>query len=234
MESIVYREKQRFSTMPEGIALGLEAQELADLVAFLGHDFDARRPTGPPRALFNGRDLTGWTHHLTDPGADPADTWSVADGVLSCRGRPIGYLRTEETFTNFVLTLEWRTPPGAPPGNSGVLLRVVGEDKVWPKSIEAQLHSGHAGDIWNIDRFPMQVDPARTQGRRTVKLEPSSEAPLGEWNRYRIELYAGELRLEVNGVLQNTASFCEEVPGWIALQSEGAAIEFRNIVLTPL
>jgi hypothetical protein len=44
----------------------------------------------------------------------------------------------------------------------------------------------------------------------------------------------GYLRLEVNGVLQNEAFWCEEVPGKICLQSEGAYIEFRNIVLRPI
>ena len=108
---------------------------------------------------------------------------------------------------------------------------MVGADKVWPKSIEAQLHHRNAGDIWNIDQFPMEVDAERTNGRRTKKRTRSSEKPLGEWNSYRILMNHGELTLEVNGVVQNTASWCEEVPGKICLQSEGAYIEFRNLRL---
>jgi hypothetical protein len=38
----------------------------------------------------------------------------------------------------------------------------------------------------------------------------------------------------VNGLLQNVATDCKGVPGWIALQSEGAFIEFRNIRLKKL
>ena len=129
---------------------------------------------------------------------------------------------------------DWRFDPERGPGNSGVLLRLVGEDKVWPKSIEAQLHHRNAGDIWNIDKVDMSVDPARTQGRRTQRMAPSSELPLGEWNHYRITLDRGELTLEVNGVVQNTASWCEEVPGKIGLQSEGAWISFRNIRVVEL
>jgi hypothetical protein len=181
-------------------------------------------------ALFNGRDLEGWRPFLPG-GEDPSGTWSVVDGVLACTGRPIGYLRTEKTYRNFELSLEWRFDPEKGAGNSGVLLRVQEPDKVWPTSIEAQLHSGNAGDIWNIGEFPMKAAKARTNGRRTIKAHASSEKPLGEWNRYRIVLDGTELKLFVNDVLQNVATDCKTIPGFIALQSEGAHIEFRRIEL---
>ena len=223
--------RQQVSVMPGDVARRLAPGEVADLLSFLLADPEREPAFGPPIALFDGASLDGWTQPFA--GGSPAEgaVWSVADGVLRCAGSPIGYLRTVADYASFELELEWRFDPAHGPGNSGVLLRMVGEDKVWPKSIEAQLQSGHAGDIWNIDRFPMQVDPARTEGRRTAKLWPSRERPLGEWNRYRIRLDRGELTLEVNGVVQNRASWCEEVPGKICLQSEGAVIEFRNVVL---
>ncbi|MDF1838353.1 MAG: DUF1080 domain-containing protein [Planctomycetota bacterium] len=120
------------------------------------------------------------------------------------------------------------------PGNSGVLLRIQSPHKTWPRSIEAQLQSRSAGDIWNIDKFPMVVDSERTSGRHTVKLLPSNEKPLGEWNHYRILLDGSRLSLWVNGQLQNTARWCAEMPGPIGLQSEGVPIEFRNIQLRPI
>jgi putative membrane-bound dehydrogenase-like protein len=233
VDEIEVRKKQTLSVMPEGVALGLAGQELADLLAFLTAP-PAREPRfGQPIELFNGRDLEGWLHYLTDD-TNPRQVWSVEDGVLRCEGRPLGYLRTEGDYTNFELQLEWRFRPERGPGNSGVLLRVVGPDKVWPKSIECQLMSRNAGDIWNIDGVAMATDPARTSGRRTEKLLPSNERPLGEWNHYRILLDHGDLKLEVNGQEQNSARWCEELPGKIALQSEGAAIEFRRIVLRPI
>ncbi|MEE8466823.1 MAG: DUF1080 domain-containing protein, partial [Planctomycetota bacterium] len=199
---------------------------------FLRSDPEREPILGEPVALFNGVDLTGWTQFPAQ-GSEP-NVWSVEGGVLRCEGIPIGYLRTETDHESFELTLEWRFDPARGPGNSGVLLRMVGEDKVWPKSIEAQLHADNAGDIWNIDEVSMQVDALRTEGRRTQKLQPSSELPLGRWNRYRIRLDRGELTLEVNGVVQNRASWCEVVPGKLCLQSEGAYVEFRNIVLRPI
>ncbi len=233
--TIAARVKQKISTMPDTIALGIEPARLADLAAFLVAAPPSQEPKlGDEVALFNGKDLSGWTFHLADPKAKMEDVWSVSDGVLRCAGSPVGYIRTEKDYTNFVLTLEWRFPEGKPPGNSGVLLRMVGPDKVWPKSLEAQLMHRNAGDIWNIDDFPAKTDPARTSGRRTEKLLPTNEKPIGEWNRYVITLNRGELKLEVNGAVQNTASWCEEVPGKICLQSEGAEIEFRNIRLKPV
>jgi hypothetical protein len=111
---------------------------------------------------------------------------------------------------------------------------MTGVDKVWPRSIECQGQSGSVGDIWNIDNVPMKVDPARTSGRRTAKFHPSSELPLGEWNTYDITLDGEELIVKVNGVLQNSATGCEVIPGKICLQSEGAQMEYRNIRLIPL
>ena len=228
------KEKQRVSAMPDNVALGLEAQELADLAEFLEEGLATDHVLGDPIALFDGRSFDGWTFHLNDPKARMEDVWSIEGGILRCTGTPAGYLRTERDFESFELTLEWRFPAGGQPGNSGVLLRMVGADKVWPKSIEAQLMHRSAGDIWNIDEFPMAAERARTNGRHTAKALPSNERPQGEWNRYRIRLDGGDLELEVNGAIQNRARWCDVVPGKICLQSEGAPIEFRNIVLRPI
>ena len=184
--------------------------------------------------LFDGKSLDGWRAYYTDGSTDASKAWSVADGILSCAGQPIGYLQTERLYENYELIVEWRFDPAKGAGNSGVLLRVIGEDTVWPNSIEAQLHSRNAGDIWNIGEFRMKAAADRTQGRRTVKAHDTNEKPLGEWNRYRIRMDRGNLTLEVNGLLQNEATDCREVPGRIALQSEGAAIEFRTVELRPI
>jgi hypothetical protein len=185
--------------------------------------------------LFNGKDLTGWTSCLPNA-KDEFEAWSVNDGVLVCKGQPIGYLRTEKKYTNFVLKLEWRFNPAKGAGNSGVLVRMVGDDKVWPKSVEAQLQSGSAGDFWNIDEFTMTVDKSRTNGRNTKKLATASpvERPLGEWNEYEIIVNQGDVILKVNGQELNRATDVEQVPGFICLQSEGAEIHFRNVRIVEL
>lgn len=184
------------------------------------------------RALFQPG-LPGWTAYLQE-GGKQEDVWSLgADGVLVCKGRPIGYLRTTEDFTNFHLRLEWRFDPAKGAGNSGVLMRQVGPDQVWPRSIEAQLMSGQAGDFWNIGEFPMRADPARTNGRNTRRVK-THERELGEWNEYDILVWRGHVVLRVNGEILNEARDALEIPGKLCLQSEGAEIHFRDLRLTTL
>lgn len=201
------------------------------LTAILITFFNTPTRAAEPIKLLD-KDLKGWVGHFNDGGKMEEVFTIKEDGTLHDKGHPVGYIRTEKDYTNFKLKLEWRFP--GKPGNGGVLLRMQEPDKVWPKSIEAQLQSENAGDFWNIDNFKMTVDPERTKGRNTKKIHPSNEKPLGEWNLYEITCDQGTVELKVNGLVQNTATDCEVIPGKICLQSEGAEIELRNIELIPL
>ena len=227
-DDIAIIKEVKSSLMPSAEALNLSEQDVADIIAFLFEDKTAPSFASEINLLENG--LEDFEFQLPD-GTDFNDVWRIEDGVLKCAGQPIGYIYTKEQYTDFELEFDWRGNPQLGPGNSGALLRVQQPHKVWPRSIEAQLMSGNAGDIWNIDKFSMLVDSDRTSGRRTENMLPNNEKPLGDWNHYRILLVGGDLTLEINGDIQNTASWCERIPGAIALQSEGAAIEFKNIVL---
>lgn len=191
-------------------------------------------------ALFNGKDLSGWTFFLERQGPNAGgrmkmeDVWTVKDGVLRCAGVPNGYIRTTADYTSYRLRLEWRWP--AEPTNSGVLLRLVGPDKVWPRSIEAQLMNGNAGDIWLVDGAKLAGDPAHADPKfanHFVRPHPA-EKPPGQWNEYDITVDGGRVAMKVNGVPLNEGSGAEVLAGKIGLQSEGSPIEFRNIRLTPL
>jgi hypothetical protein len=214
-----------------------------------------------PITLFNGKDLAGWTTVVkAGETADPG-TWTVADGVIKCTGRPAGYIRTEGSYKNYKLTVEWRwSGPDLPADaqgrprmrNSGVLFHAAGGVDVWPKSIEAQLMQTNAGDIYDIGNVGFAELAAvrekavaaagadaeaakRAQGQRRVpRSQPTSEKPAGEWNTYEITCSGDTVTLRVNGVDQNRATKLGVTEGHIALQSEGAPIEFRNVKLTPL
>ena len=195
-----------------------------------------RRPIyGETIQLFNGENLDNWTAFFIGGSTDPAEAFFVEDGILKSKGLPIGYIRTKQKFTSYHLAVEWRFDKNKGGGNSGILMRIISEDKVWPRCIEAQLHSRNAGDIWNIDKFPMKTDKSRmTNERRTKKIAPSNENPLGEWNRYDITLDGEHLELKVNGLVQNVATECGIFAGPIGLQSEGVWIEVRKLELKPI
>jgi hypothetical protein len=190
--------------------------------------------------LFNGKDLTGW-RAFVDPKkqVEPDQVWSVKGGVLVCQGVPYGYVLTEKDYGDYVLRVQWRWGQKAAGKNrnSGVFVHVSGPDKIWPKGVEAQLMAGRAGDIWLVDGFKLQVDPARQDpkvSRHYFHLKDGVEKPIGEWNQYEITCDGDKIKLVVNGTLQNEASGAEATRGKILLQSEGAEIHFRNIELKPL
>ena len=87
------------------------------------------------RDLFNGRDLTGWVDVNTSK-----DTWSVKDGLLVCSGLPIGVMRSEKQYENFILHIEWKHTQAG--GNSGVFIWSEGTaapGKPLPKGMEVQM-----------------------------------------------------------------------------------------------
>jgi hypothetical protein len=198
---------------------------------------DAAGPVVPRERvlLWNGKDFTGWTRFLPDPSKDVDKTWSIENDLLRCTGTPVGYMRTETSYANYHLHVEWRWP--AKPGNNGVLVHMSGQDKVWPRSLECQLASGSAGDFWVIGGLEFAEHAkggSRIKERRTIKLHDSSEKAAGEWNQYDILCKDDWVVVLTNGVLQNVATKCSDTSGKICLQSEGAPIEYRNLWLEPL
>ena len=180
--------------------------------------------------LFNGKDFTGWKLFIPETNVDPATVWSVRDGVVHCGGSPSGYMRTTKKYENYRLTFEWRWPEEG--GNSGLLMHITGEDAVWPKSIEGQLHAGDAADFWVIGGTDFKEHTDKST-RRVVKMKPSNEKPLGEWNKYEAICVGNVIHMIINGELQNLATDTTVAKGYIGLQSEGAPIEFRNIMMEP-
>ncbi len=208
---------------------------LALLVPLATH---AQETAGTP--LFNGKDLTGWTAVLSDPNVKADEVWSVEDGILKCAGKPAGYIRTDrDDFKDYVLTVDWRWPAGTEGGNNGVLIHASKPAAlgIWPRSLEVQLFKDNAGDFWVIPddmtiEIPNQAE--RQKGRRHLNLTDGSEKPIAEWNTIEITAKGGSVTVKVNGDLVNEGTNCSDTQGAICLQSEGAPIEYRNIVLRPL
>ena len=196
--------------------------------------------------MFNGRDLTGWTNINCAP-----ETWSVRDGKIFCTGQPTGALRTTRPYENFILEVEWRHLTSG--GNSGVFIwgsPISAPGVPFLRGIEVQvLDHGYAtqyeqrtgkkpagftthGDVFPIHGATM-TPIGRTNGRRSFPSEDRSR-PSPEWNHYRIVANNGSLRLHVNGKEVSGGDDCNYRRGYLALESEGAPVEFRNLRIKEL
>lgn len=188
-----------------------------------------------PQLLFNGRDFGGWTFDVLDPAVKPEAVWSVSEGIIICKGRPPGVIRTVKEYSNYELIVEWRWAPGTKPGNSGVLIHASKPREMfaWPKSIEVQLAHENAGDFWTIGET-LTVADSQPQGRRWWKKGGSTENPVGEWNTARIRCEDRKVTVWINGKLMNEGTDLSVTKGAICLQSELGAVHFRKVVLTPI
>ena len=75
----------------------------------------------------------------------------VRNGMLVSLGIPQGHLITDSVYKNYRLVVEYRFP--GKPGNSGILVHASTPRVLYgmfPKSIEAQMEHGNAGDFWCI------------------------------------------------------------------------------------
>ena len=177
-----------------------------------------------------------WMAFSEDDDTKLEDVWEITPESIICKGTPHGYLRTNEDFTDFSLTLQWRWPEGKP-GKGGVLFRMTGKDKIWPKSLEAQINAGDAGDFWGLDGYRLDGPKDRLKSLEheqfgvltNLKKTDSVERKAGDWNQYEIVARGGTVTLKINGRVVNKTTDCDVLPGKICLTSEGSEIHFRNV-----
>ena len=195
-------------------------------------------------SLFNGKDLSGW--HADVPEMDTnklaKNPFLVRNGMLVSMGVPNGHLITDSVYSDYRLQVEYRF--AGKPGNCGVLVHASVPRalyKMFPKSIECQMMHQNAGDFWCIVEDITVPDMEKRRGpkaewgitegkgRRIINLTDSSEKPLGEWNTMLIECRGNAIKVWVNNDLVNDGFNCTASKGNIALQAEGAEVEFRKV-----
>lgn len=151
---------------------------------------------------------------------DPA-SWKAEGGVIQCNGTPNGYLASRKSYSNYVLTLEFRYPEQA--GNSGVFNYISGEHKVWPACVEVQGLYSRLAQI-----FPLGgAEGPRSDGDEEARAK--ARKPHTEWNRLEITSRDGVIGAKLNGVFIGESGPYPVRQGPIALQSEGAPVHFRNV-----
>ncbi|MDA0282995.1 MAG: DUF1080 domain-containing protein [Planctomycetota bacterium] len=186
---------------------------------------------------FNGKDLSGWVPVNTAP-----STWKIEAGMLVCSGKPIGELRTDRMFQNFVMELEWRHM--VPRGNAGVFVwadDITARGVPFHRGIEVQVlenaygnsrsHTTH-GDIFPIHGATMTPINGRGGSRAFPTEERSHPSP--QWNHYRITCQDGNISLAVNGKVVTQGQDCSPRKGYICLESEGGIVHYRNVKIKEL
>ena len=194
--------------------------------------------------LFNGKDLTGWVDVNTSP-----DTWYVKEGILICKGKPIGVMRSEKQYENFLLHVEWRhMEPG---GNSGIFAWSDAKPSRnrLPKGLEIQMleldwvklrtRKGKQpppiayvhGELFGAGG--LKATPDNPRGSRSKSLENRCKGK-GEWNVYDVVCVDGGVKLSVNGKFVNGIRNVQYKKGYLCLESEGAEIHFRNLKIMEL
>lgn len=196
--------------------------------------------------LFNGHDLTGW--HIDVPAMDlnkdTLNPFIIRNGLLVSLGKPGGHLISDDSYQDYRLEIDYRFV--ANPGNCGVLVHASTPRALYdmfPQSIEVQMMHKNAGDFWVIVEDITSDDMVKRRGpkeewgitegkkRRIENLIDTAEKPLGEWNNMIIECFQDKIKVWVNGLLVNYGYDATVQKGQIAVQAEGAEVEFKKIEL---
>ena len=176
------------------------------------------------KPLFNGRDLTGLKVQFNDKDKDndPAKTFSVKEGALIISGKPTCYIYTDKSYSNYVLTYDWRFPEGSTPdSNSGCLVHIQLPHKVMPKCIEPQGRYRDHGKIFFMG-FKAEATFDAAAQKKALK-------PMGQWSTTDVTANAdGSVSVKLNGT---PVSSCKTdlTSGPIGFQSEGYEVHFKNI-----
>ena len=213
-----------------------------------GMSADAAELNVPPKgfkALFNGKNLSGWygwsTKNPEDLWSMSADDqaaykkksledvnqhWSVQDGILVNDGHGL-YLTSEEEFSNFELLIDYKTVPKA---DSGIYLKAVPQVQIWDFTEEAKFGIGAdkgSGGLWNNSKGAKGKDPL-----------VRADKPFGEWNSFRIRQIGSRTWVWMNGKLLVDNAIMENYfdrsrplfpQGPIQLQTHGGEISWRNV-----
>jgi hypothetical protein len=125
----------------------------------------------PVNHLFNGRDLSGFYTYLgptesdgqpLGKNRDPDHIFSVKNGILTISGQVQGGLITEESYENYLLTVEYRwglrayRPRLGLPKFGGIVFHAFGPDGAIIGGLlagfRARLDESGGGDLWVVGR----------------------------------------------------------------------------------
>ncbi|HZY79686.1 MAG TPA: DUF1080 domain-containing protein [Cyclobacteriaceae bacterium] len=176
-------------------------------------------------AIFNGKDLKGWTVYGTEK-------WYVdTNGDLVCESGPdkqYGYFATEKQYKDFELTLEFKQESN---GNSGVFFHCSVEGtKVTGWQAEVAPPGHNSGGIYESYGREWLIKPAA---------EKQNAVKEGEWNTMKVRMKGNTVTTWINGdqMITLTDEKIGAANGKIALQIHdggGVKVRWRNIKVATL
>ena len=178
----------------------------------------------PGKSLFNGKDLYGWNIHGTEK-------WYVENGELVCESGPdkqYGYLSTNQSYKNFILTLDFKLEAN---GNSGVFIRSSIEGtKINGWQVEVAPPNLHTGGIYESYGRGWLIQPA-SEKEKVLKATG--------WNQMRIQVKNDEVTTWLNGeqMVYLKDALIGNGNGFIALQIHdggGIKVRWKNIRIKEL
>jgi 3-keto-disaccharide hydrolase len=141
--------------------------------------------------------------------------WEIVDGLLMPCAEPTGYLTSDKSYKNFVLSIEFMCGEDT---NSGVFLHAANEAGGYEVQIWKQQPAGYnTGAI---------VGTAKTA--RPFNFNPN------QWNRYQITVDGDHIVVVLNGEITLDIHDTKFPEGNFRLQYQKFPIAFRNIKLRPL
>ena len=162
----------------------------------------------------------------------PADIWSLQpDGVIACKGKPNGFLRSKQSYKNYIFRAEWRFDPNGwtrgPDAtsddwpNAGFFIHAQETRDGWPRSFEVQGHWSEAGSLFGVRGGRIG---GATRGP-FVKKRPK----LGSWDRIEVTTRGKEVWIKLNGEAVNHGFGADPSEGNICLQAEGWPVFYRRM-----
>ncbi len=204
-------------------------------IAILAMGMVGAAADGETTSLFDGKSLNGWVaegaSETVIDGAK-APVWTVADGLLVCRGKGFGFLRYKEReFDDFTFHVEFRM---APKCNSGVGIRTRSFN---PADSRGTRPSFYSYEIQLIDDAGKAPDTHGTGSLyRYVAPRENAMHPAGEWNTLDVTCDGPRIRIVLNGktiqdVDQRDVEAIKDKPlkGYVCLQNHGGNIVFRSV-----
>lgn len=190
-------------------------------ITFVGQRSPDLKRTSKPEwgetvELFNGRDLSGWKPRH----ADQKHGWIVRDGILF-NEKPGNDLMTEQKYTDFKLSAEFRYPKGS---NSGIYLRGRYE-------VQIEDNYGQEADCHKVGGVYGFLTPSLNAAKKP-----------GEWQTIEITLVGREVTVVMNGeriidrqtipgITGGALDSKEGEPGPLLIQGDHGPVEFRKVAI---